>query len=170
MAYREKVYLRSKFIYLLQRKNIFENTKKTKKKPTTTPTPKYEELPRPCHMKGWQWTRTTRCNAHLSVLLTVSSDKYKLSPSAGFSYRLDRLKSSASKLRGLRPRCMLFLTLLFDFHTCAVITYCTVALHFRILQNLKHSSLSSPLFKLIKHTSIFLQSWRRGIGGASQVE
>jgi len=33
MAYREKVYLRSKFIYLLQRKNIFENTKKNKKNP-----------------------------------------------------------------------------------------------------------------------------------------
>ena len=40
----------------------------------------------------------------------------------------------------------------------------TVALHFRILQNFKHPSSSSPLLKLIKHTSIFLQSWWWRIG------
>jgi hypothetical protein len=39
----------------------------------------------------------------------------------------------------------------------------TVALHFRILHNFKKPSSSSPLLKLIKHTSIFLQSWRWGI-------
>ena len=40
----------------------------------------------------------------------------------------------------------------------------TVALHFRILQNFKHPSSSLPLLKLIKHISMFLQSWRWGIG------
>jgi hypothetical protein len=40
----------------------------------------------------------------------------------------------------------------------------TLELHFRILQNFKHPSSSSPLFKLIKHTSIFLQSRRWEIG------
>jgi hypothetical protein len=33
----------------------------------------------------------------------------------------------------------------------------TVELHFRILQNFRHPSSSSPLLKFIKHTSIFLQ-------------
>ena len=32
------------------------------------------------------------------------------------------------------------------------------------LQNFKHPLSSSPLLKLIKHTYIFLQSWRWGIG------
>ena len=48
--------------------------------------------------------------------------------SAGFTYILDRLKPRASRLRGgggLRPWCIVFLTLLLDFHTYAVITYCT---------------------------------------------
>ena len=79
-------------------------------------------------------------------------------------------------LRGLRPRCIICLSLLSDFHTYVVIAYYilskqpfsnlpyTVALHFRILQNFKHSPSPSLLFKLIKHTSIFLQSWRWGIG------
>jgi hypothetical protein len=35
---------------------------------------------------------------------------------------------------------------------------------FRILQNCKHPSSSSPLLKLIKHTSLFLQSWMWRIG------
>ena len=61
-------------------------------------------------------------------------------------------------LRGLRSRCIISLTLLLDFHTCAVILSkqpfrnfpYTVALHFRILQNFKHPSSSSPLLKLLK--------------------
>ena len=36
---------------------------------------------------------------------------------------------------------------------------CTVAPNFRILQNLRYPSSSSPLFNLIKHPSFFLQVW-----------
>ena len=43
--------------------------------------------------------------------------------SAGFTYRLDRLKPRASTFRGLRPRCMIFLTLLFEFHTYVAISW-----------------------------------------------
>jgi hypothetical protein len=39
-----------------------------------------------------------------------------------------------------------------------------MALHFSTFHNFKHPSSSSPLFKLVKHTSIFLQSWKWGIG------
>ena len=45
---------------------------------------------------------------------------------AGFTYRFDRLKHRASKFRGPPAKVYIFLTLLLDFHTCAVITYCTV--------------------------------------------
>jgi hypothetical protein len=41
----------------------------------------------------------------------------------GSTYSLERLKPRASKFRG--PRCIIFLTLLLDFHTYAVITYYT---------------------------------------------
>ena len=44
---------------------------------------------------------------------------------AGFTYRFDRLKHRASKFRGPPAKVYIFLTLLLDFHTCAVITYCT---------------------------------------------
>jgi hypothetical protein len=45
--------------------------------------------------------------------------------SAGFTYRLDRLKPRASKSRGPPTKVIIFLTLLLDFHIYAVITYCT---------------------------------------------
>jgi hypothetical protein len=48
----------------------------------------------------------------------------KVNTSAGFAYRLDRLKPRASKFRGPPPRCIIFLTPLFDFHTYAIKTYC----------------------------------------------
>ena len=38
--------------------------------------------------------------------------------SAGFTYRLDRLEPRASKFGGLRPRCIIFFTLLLDSHLC----------------------------------------------------
>jgi hypothetical protein len=59
-----------------------------------------------------------------------------------------------------KPRTHITYMLLFPY---------TVALHFRILQNSKHPSSSSPLLRLIKHTS---SSSREGgeLGGASQVE
>ena len=41
---------------------------------------------------------------------------------AGFTYRLD---IGPQNLGGLRPRCILFSTLLLEFHTYAVIAYCT---------------------------------------------
>jgi hypothetical protein len=67
--------------------------------------------------------------------LIKSDDNNSHDPtSAGFTYRLDRLKPRASK-----------------------VPY-TVVLHLRILQNSKHPSSSLPLLKLIKHTPIFLQS------------
>ena len=67
--------------------------------------------------------------------LIKSDDNNSHDPtSAGFTYRLDRLKPRASK-----------------------VPY-TVVLHLRILQNSEHPSSSLPLLKLIKHTPIFLQS------------
>jgi hypothetical protein len=46
--------------------------------------------------------------------------------SAGFTHRPDRLKPRVSRFRGPPAKVYnLFLTLLFDFHTYAVIAYCT---------------------------------------------
>jgi hypothetical protein len=45
--------------------------------------------------------------------------------SVGFTYRLDRLKPRASKFRRLLAKVYNILTLLLDFHTYAVIAYCT---------------------------------------------
>jgi len=89
---------------------------------------------------------------------------------AGFTYRLDRLKPSASRFRGSPAKvCIIFITVIGLSHLCChnVMYFLkqpfsnfpyTVAFHFRILQNLKQPSSSSPLLKLIKHIFIFLQS------------
>ena len=45
--------------------------------------------------------------------------------SAGFTHRLDRLKPRASQFRGPPTMVYNIFTLLLDFHTYAVITYCT---------------------------------------------
>ena len=69
--------------------------------------------------------------------------------SAGFTYRIVKLKPRASISRGPRSRRFNISILLLDFHTYAVIANCvstesfssfpyTVALHFRILQNFNH--------------------------------
>ena len=96
--------------------------------------------------------------------------------SAGFTYMLDRLKPY--KFRGIRLKYIILLTLSLNFHTYAAITHCTlskqtfsnfpctVSIPFRILQNLKYPSSPSPLFKLIKHSSIFLYSWGYGEGSS----
>ena len=86
--------------------------------------------------------------------------------SAGFTYRLDRLKHMASKFRGPPAKVyIIFNTIIGLSHLCChIILYFlfkqpfsnfsyTVGLHFRILQNFKYPSSSSPLLKLIKHTS-----------------
>ena len=89
---------------------------------------------------------------------------------------LDRLKPY--KFRGIRLKYIILLTLSLNFHTYAAITHCTlskqtfsnfpctVSIPFRILQNLKYPSSPSPLFKLIKHSSIFLYSSGQGEGSS----
>ena len=90
--------------------------------------------------------------------------------SAGFTYRLNRLKPSASKFKGPPSKVYNFFNIVNGLsHLCchnvpyflnnpsvvfltqlhSISEYCRI---------LKHPSLSSPLLKLIKHTSIFLQS------------
>jgi hypothetical protein len=90
--------------------------------------------------------------------------------SAGFTYRLDRLKPRSSKFRVYNVfNTVIGLSLMLSQRTVLLkqpfsnFPY-TVALHFRILQTFKHPSSSLPLLKLIKNTSIFFQSWRWGIG------
>jgi len=84
---------------------------------------------------------------------------------AGFTYRLDRLKHRASKFRGPPAKVYIFFNTVIGLsHLC-----CHNVLYFlnnpsRILQHFKHPSSSLPLLKLIKHTSIFIQSWRWEIG------
>ena len=78
-------------------------------------------------------------------------------PSAGFTYRLDRLKHRASTFRGPAANALI------SKQPYSIFPY-TVTIHFRILQIFKHPSSSSPLLELIKHIFIFLQSWRCGIG------
>ena len=93
--------------------------------------------------------------------------------SAGFTYRLDRLKPRASEFRGTPAKVYnIFNTVigLSRAHLCChnVLYFLnnsySIALHFRLLQNFKHPSSSSTLLKLIKHTSMFLQSRRWGNG------
>ena len=80
--------------------------------------------------------------------------------SAGFTYRLNMLKPSSSKVRGPPGKVYSFLnTVIGISHLCChnvlyflnnlSVIFLTVALHFRILQNFKHPSSSSPLLKLI---------------------
>jgi hypothetical protein len=63
----------------------------------------------------------------LTSLLTksITETSCALTISAGFTYRLDRLKPKASECRGPPVKVYNILTLLLDFHTYAVITYCT---------------------------------------------
>ena len=90
--------------------------------------------------------------------------------SAGFTYRLDRLKPRSSKFRVYNVfNTVIGLSLMLSQRTVLLKQPFsnfphTVALHFRILQTFKHPSSSLPLLKLIKNTSIFFQSWRWGIG------
>ena len=84
--------------------------------------------------------------------------------SAGFTYRLDRLKASASNFRGPPTKVYnIFNTVIGLSHLCCHNVLCFlnnptaiflihVALHFRILHNFNTPSISSPLFRLIKHT------------------
>ena len=84
------------------------------------------------------WKRKTMYNKLLEIVMLVTLIKTfspnfiglchetkgsSLLNSAGFTYRLDRLKPQ--HVGSLRPRCIIFLTLLLNFHTYAVITYCT---------------------------------------------
>jgi hypothetical protein len=64
-----------------------------------------------------------QCDHPIPPLYRRTRSRYRLirrTPSAGFTYRLDRLGPRI--LGGLRPRCIIFLTLLLDIHTYAVIT------------------------------------------------
>ena len=90
--------------------------------------------------------------------------------SAGFTYRLDRLKPRASEFRGHLVKVYnIFNTVIeLSYLCCHSVLYFLnslsviflTPLHSRIFQNFKQPSSSSPLLKLIKHTSIFLHSWR----------
>ena len=92
--------------------------------------------------------------------------------SVGFTYRLDRLKPRASRFRGAPAKVFnIFNTVIGLSHLC-----CHNVLYFlnnpsviflTQFQNMVEFYTPSsylPLLKLIKHTSIFLQSWRWGIG------
>ena len=57
--------------------------------------------------------------------VVVNSWCYGRDSSAGFPYMIDRLKPRASKFRDPPVKCIIFLKLLLNFHTYAVITYCT---------------------------------------------
>jgi hypothetical protein len=85
---------------------------------------------------------------------------------AGFTYRLDRLKHRTSRFRGLPVKVYNILNTVIELsHLCChnvlyflnkySLVFLTVALHFRILQNVKHPSSSLPLLKCIKDTSMF---------------
>ena len=100
--------------------------------------------------------------------------------SAGFTYRLDRLKPRASKLWGPPAKVYnIFNTVIGLSNLCchnvlskqpfSNFPY-TVVLHFRILQNFKHPWSSLPLLKLIK--TLPSSSIREGgeLGVASKVD
>jgi hypothetical protein len=87
----------------------------------------------------------------------------------GFPYRLDRLKPRASTFRG--PPAKVhdnFNTVIGLSHLCChsvlyfqnnpSVIFLTQLHSISELQNFKHPSSSLPLLKLIKHTSIFLNS------------
>ena len=99
--------------------------------------------------------------------------------SAGFTYRLDRLKPRASKFRG--PRCIVYLTLLLDFHLCShnvlyflnnpSVIFLTqlhsISEYCRILNTPRHLCLYWNWLKTLPSSSS-----REGgeLGGASQVD
>ena len=86
--------------------------------------------------------------------------------SAGFTYRLHRLNPRGSKFRGLSHLCCNNVLSKQPFSNFPY----TVALHFKIWLNFKHSSSSSPSLKLMN--TFLSSSSREGgeLGGASQVE
>ena len=114
--------------------------------------------------------------SHLYQLLYNNTLPWIPVLSAGFPYRLNRLKPRVSKFRGPPAKMYNILnTVIWLSHLC-----CHRVLYFQnhpsvIFLTQLHSiseycrilntpSSSSPLFKLIKRTSIFLHSWRWGIG------
>ena len=82
-------------------------------------------------MKGWVnqvldfYLLYSGYNAITLFLNIQQVFKVKDVASAGFTYRLDRLKPRASKFRGPPAKVYNVLILLLDFHTYAVMTYCT---------------------------------------------
>ena len=102
--------------------------------------------------------------------------------SARFTYRLDRLKPRASKLRGAPTKVYnIFNTVIGLSHLCChnVLYFLkqpfsnfpyTVAVHFRILQNCKYPSSSSPLLKLISTLPSSSSHEGGELEGTSQVE
>ena len=114
-----------------------------------------------------RYTKNTQTNIHVY---------YSARGSTWYTYRLNRLKPKASTFRGPPAKVYnIFNTVIGLSHLCChsvlyflnnptVIFLTQLHSHFRMLPNCKHPSSSSPLLKWIKHTSIFLQSWRWGIG------
>ena len=104
--------------------------------------------------------------------LNFNLDMWWVIFSVGFTYRLDRLKHRASRFRGAPAKVLnIFNTVIGLSHLC-----CHNVLYFlnnpsviflTQFQNMVECYTPSsylPLLKLIKHTSIFFQSWRWGIG------
>ena len=109
------------------------------------------------------------CNWKNSLVVKQQS----LTRSVGFTYGLDRLKPRASKFKGPPAKVsIIFITVIGLSHLCcynvlyfrnnhsvifltqlhSISKYCTIL-------NISHQL---PVLQLIKHTSIFLQSWRWG--------
>jgi hypothetical protein len=89
-------------------------------------------------------------------LRSIYRTVYMPTDSARFTYRLNRLKPRASKFRGPPAKVYIIFNIVIGFsHLCChnvIVLFkqpfsnfpYTVALHFRILQNFKHSSSSLP--------------------------
>jgi len=96
--------------------------------------------------------------------------------SAGFSHWLDRLKPRVSKFRGPPDKVYnLFNNIIGLSHLCchnvlfflnnpSVVFLTQLHSISEYFRDFKYPPSSLPLLKLIKHTSIFLQSWRWEIG------
>ena len=102
--------------------------------------------------------------------------------SAGFTYmyRLDRLKPRASKFRGPSAKVYnIFNAVIWISHLCChnvlyflnnpSVIFLTQLHSISELQNFKHPSSSSPLLKLIKHTSIFLPHKWNSLGSRASL-
>ena len=112
-----------------------------------------------------------------SIPIKQINDSIYLSPVLDLPIGSIGWRLGPQNLGGLRPRFMLFLTLLLDFHTYAVITYCTsvifrtqlhsISEYCRILNTPHHHRLYWNWLTTLPSSSSH-DGW--GLGGVSQVE